>query len=332
MRVAEGSRYSARLMRILPSFVLALALAACASAEDADKSLADAGSESTISNYYTTVVGELTLGDSIADAIDYPDYYLGRTIEMRAGQQIEISISSDKRSLVHVYGPAYGWYGEQPLFGNALLRTTTTKVTSTKHVLNVRLTAQTAGTYMLVYGPSNVWRATYSITASCTANCPASNVVGEGEACGGFVPAHLFKTCEPSLTCVAPHDILPDAQGNCGITATVAEVLANPQAYAGRFVALSGHVGPGIVGCTKKLCPAEDPCCNTCFASTRIADAAADQVGIALREGGEDLRCTGTECSVTCDLDAGAYWLSGWIDVDADGNATLDVVRRYQAP
>lgn len=188
---------------------------------------------------------------------------------------------------------------------------------------------------MLVYGPDHVWNASYQTTATCTANC--EQIAAEGEECEGFVPVELFKTCEPQLDCLAPHDIVADVQGNCGQSVTVADLIANPGAYDGRFVAVRGEIKRRPAWCTKIGCSEANPCCNQCSASLNLYDAGTDPTtseGVYLTEGGASVSCSGNSCDYQnhCTLEGGNYWVSGWFTLTEGVAPTLDIVRRYVAP
>ena len=151
------------------------------------------------------------------------------------------------------------------------------------------------------------------------------------------MPVELFKTCEPQLTCVAPHDIISDIQGNCGQDVTIAELLANPAAYDGRYVAVRGEILMRTPACTKIACPVSNPCCNTCHASLNLYAPGADPTtseGIYLTEGGEPVSCSGKSCDYQnhCTLEGGNYWVSGWFSLAEGVAPMLDVVRRFEAP
>jgi hypothetical protein len=314
--------------------LFAFTLAACASAdtkigpEDGDTS-----SESTISNYYTTIVGSLALGETTADTIGYPHYFLGRTVVLRKGQSLKLVVSGSHKSTVQFYGPAYTFTANgAPRFGQAMV-TAATKKSGSRQTVTLGVTAPSDGTYMLVYGPDNVWNATFQITATCTANC--EQIAAEGEECGGFVPVELFKTCEAQFECVAPHGIIADIPGHCGVTATVAELLANPATYDGHFVAVRGEILRRVAACTKIACSVTNPCCNQCNAALNLFDAGSDPTtseGVYLTENGAGLSCSGNSCDYQnhCSVDAGDYWVSGWFTM-AGGAPTLDLVRRYEA-
>lgn len=318
------------------SLLFALTLAACASGDTKiGPEEGDASSESTISTYYTTIVGTLALGETVPDSIHYPDYYLGRTVVLRAGQSIKVVVAGSAKSTVQFYGPAHTFTPSgEPRFRQAMVTASTKKV-GTKHTVTLGVTAPKSGTYMLVYGPDHVWNATYQTTATCTANCEL--IAEEGEACEGFVPAELFATCEPHLDCVAPHNIVADVQGNCGQEVTVAQLIANPAAYNGRFVAVRGEILRRVPGCTKIGCPETNPCCNSCHASLNLFTPGADPTlseGIYLTEGGEPVACSGNSCDYQnhCTLESGNYWVSGWFSLAEGVAPMLDIVRRYEAP
>jgi len=318
------------------SLLFAIALAACASADTKiGPEESSTGSESTISNYYTTIVGTLALGETTADSIRYPDYYLGRTVVLRKGQSLKLVVSGSHKSTVQFYGPAYAFTAHgDPRFGQAMVRTSTKK-SGARQSVTFSVTAPSDGTYMLVYGPDNVWNASFQVTATCTANC--EQIAAEGEECGGFVPVELFKSCEAQFECVAPHGIIADIPGHCGVYATVAQLRANPAAYDGHFVAVRGEIQRRVAACTKIACSASNPCCNQCFAALNLFDEGSDPTtteGVYLTENGASLSCSGNSCDYQnhCSVEGGDYWVAGWFSM-ADGGVTptLDIVRRYDA-
>lgn len=317
------------------SLLFALTLAACASGDTkVGPEEGSATSESTISNYYTTIVGTLSLGQTENDTIKYPDYYLGRTIILHKGQSLKLVVSGSHKSTVQFYGPAYTFTADgEPRFKQAMA-TASTKKSGSKQVATLGVTAPSDGTYMLVYGPDNVWNATFQITPTCTANC--QQISAEGESCGGHVPVELFKTCEPQFDCVAPHGIIADIPGHCGVYATVAELRANPAAYEGHFVAVRGDIRRRVAACTKIGCPMSNPCCNTCNASLNLFDTGGDPTaseGVYLTENGAGLSCSGNSCDYQnhCSLEGGDYFVAGWFTMESGVTPTLDIVRRYAA-
>lgn len=317
------------------SLLFAFTLAACASADTkVGPEEGSVGSESTISNYYTTIIGQLTLGQTFNDSIRYPDYFLGRTVVLHKGQSVKVVVSGSHKSTVQFYGPASSFTANgEPRFGQAMV-TAATKKSGSKQTVTLGVTASADGTYMLVYGPDNVWNATYQVTATCTASC--EQIAAEGESCGGHVPVELFKRCEAPLECVAPHGIIADIPGHCGVYATVAELRANPAAYDGHFVAVRGDILRRVAACTKIACPTSNPCCNQCNAALNLFDPGSDPAaseGVYLTENGAGISCSGNSCDYQnhCALETGDYYVAGWFSLDGGVTPTIDVVRKFAA-
>lgn len=158
------------------------------------------------------------------------------------------------------------------------------------------------------------------------------NYAAEGESCGGFRMADRVRFCSSEFECVGPHDIIADIPGHCGEMTTVAEVVTDPRAFEGHFVAIKGVVDPNAPGCTKIGCSDANPCCNQCTANLRVYDDSTQfgTEGIYLSEEGTALGCTGNECNTrdNCALAPGNYWVAGWLRLDG-GAPRLDVVARY---
>ena len=157
----------------------------------------------------------------------------------------------------------------------------------------------------------------------------------EGERCGGFVRPQDYEACSPEFGCLAP-TFIADIPGYCGTAVTVAELLANPADYDGKFVAIDGYIGVGPAFCTLMACTPSNPCCNSCGASQQLYDDAS-QVGgdgVALKENGSELGCGGNECTYmdNCDAEVGNHWVGGWFSVGNFGTTSIDVVRRMQGP
>ena len=142
--------------------------------------------------------------------------------------------------------------------------------------------------------------------------------VGEGERCGGFVPADLAVSCGPNLRCVADPRVA-DIPGTCATQATVAEILAQPADFDGRFVFIDAQVGHGYALCTQMACSPEAPCCNTCGAEQQLfdADMTPGQVQGLTLEGaeGEHYGCSGDSCGYgdNCALDEVDTWVLGTV-------------------
>lgn len=131
---------------------------------------------------------------------------------------------------------------------------------------------------------------------------------GEEERCGGFTPPWAAERCHPELGCVS-HPLIADAPGQCALRVTLEELLANPESYVDRFVAVSGgEVAVGLARCTRIACPDEMPCCNTC-SGNQVYLNRAGMVPMVMG-GGDPYSCTGSECEWTdCDAELGAPFL-----------------------
>lgn len=152
----------------------------------------------------------------------------------------------------------------------------------------------------------------------------------EGETCGGFVPAHLYKRCPSHLTCATP-PMIADAPGVCAYPVTVAELQKDPKAYDGHIVAITGYVDHGFAICTKMACP-PNTCCNSCGASLLLADSKGVQDGsqsLILRKSGKNLGCGGNDCTWqdNCDLELGYSWAIGKFSVGDYEQLFLDLER-----
>lgn len=169
---------------------------------------------------------------------------------------------------------------------------------------------------------------------SCTTrSCAAYSAEGEG--CGGFVPANMVRMCEPELQCVAPMWIA-DIPGRCGVQVTVQQLLDDPKAWDGRFVAIDGFVANSLAYCTKMACSEANPCCNTCGAEQRVYDAELEypayNQGIGLLEDGDRWSCNGNECtwSDNCTAEAGRWLLAGWFHYDGEYDLSLAITSKYK--
>lgn len=141
------------------------------------------GKADSVSNTYTRIVGPLSLGKTIHDDVDYPDYYLGRTIELRAAQKIHVKVVATRKSEVRFYGPSKGMVNGVPTFGAAVYKGTT-KNKSGKQTLDLDISAKAAGSYLIVYTPVTEWDGGFDITAECKANCLRENECLSNDSCG----------------------------------------------------------------------------------------------------------------------------------------------------
>ena len=405
---------------------LAIAAFGCADVAGPEKPASDpdlglsAAKADRISNR-TDIRGELAIGSTIAESIDYPSYYLGRTATFKAGQRFQVDLTTNRKSLVRMYGPSTGLIDGLPVFGSALVKAGTRKI-GRKQVSSFAFDVPADGTYMLVYGPKWVWAADYKIDVTCLEGCVAADAcegdwdceagefcgdngvrcirapcdanydicqnrhpsggrctrdgecgaglacrndrcaaqscsadedcddgfcgcaeqgcasrickdyAPEGESCGGFRMAHLVRQCGPEFACVAPYNIIADIPGHCGEMTTVAEVLANPRAFDGRFIAIQGVIDPNVPFCTKIACSASNQCCNACGASQRLYDDSTQfgTEGLYLDDNGLALGCKGDNCTWAdhCDVPNGNAWVAGWFRLNGV-TPRLEITSRY---
>lgn len=416
------------MRRTFCMFAASLAVLACGNDESNDKPDFDpdlavsAAKADGLSDYWTDIRGQLPVGSSLQESIDFPSFFFGRTAQLSAGQRFQIDLRTNQRALVRLYGPAIDVIDGYPIFGRPLVRADTRK-DSGEHVSGFAFDVPADGTYMLVYGPKWVWQADFYVEMRCLEGCAAAEAcdgdwdchqgefcgdngvrcvrapcdanfdvcqakVGagegcsrdgecqaglacrgggctaelcetdddcddgfcgwstgsgeatickdyamEGESCGGFRPADTVRFCSPEYACVGPYDVIADIPGHCGAMTTAEEVLADPRAFDGRFIAIKGvlHAGPPI--CTLMACDTANPCCNSCGADLRLFDdpSQVDREGIYTTEEGANLGCGGNECTWAdnCAVAPGNAWVAGWFHLDNGITPRLDIVARY---
>lgn len=176
--------------RLMTAFLAAsLAVGACA-APDAAKPAADpdvATLESKadgISNWWTTIVGALEVGDSLKRDIDFPDWFHGHTLELEAGQTIEFSVTANADGYVRVYGPSHKTVNGSPRFKKAVVKSfAKAGPADTLAAAAFTVEVQESGTYMLVYGPRWVWSAQYKVKADCVGGCLPDDACGADGEC-----------------------------------------------------------------------------------------------------------------------------------------------------
>jgi|GEM_PF-2479963 len=158
----------------------------------------------------------------------------------------------------------------------------------------------------------------------------------EGQSCGGFTLPHYYTQCDPSLTCSSPYWIA-DLPGICSVQVTPEELYANPEAYDGRVVAVSGNILTGYAMCTKMACWEDNPCCNQCGAQQKLYASEKfpnDEDGIALvGEDGTTYGCGGNECNYqdSCSADEGEVLIIGTFNV-GEYELRLDVQTKWSKP
>lgn len=416
------------MKRVVLFPVVCLFAIGCAETVEAEKPASDpdltvlSGKADRVSNYWTDIQGELTIGTRIQESIDFPSYYFGRTAELRMGQRYQVELATNRKSVVRLYGPSTGQVDGYPVFGAPLVKADTRK-NQGKHASSFAFDVPADGVYMLVYGPQNVWQAHYDIDVTCLGGCAVAapcegdweckagefcgdngvrcvrapcdanynvcqqqvsagdvctrdpecqsgaacregvcgietcttdadcangfcgcadgscatrickDYAAEGESCGGFRMANLVRHCSAELSCVAPYTIIADIPGHCGELTTVAEVLADPTGFDGRFIAIQGVFDPNAAACTKIGCSDANPCCNQCIAQMRVYDHEGEfgTEGIYLSGEGVALGCGGNQCTWRdhCAVEPGNYWVAGWFRLDDGGSPRLDIVVKY---
>lgn len=152
----------------------------------------------------------------------------------------------------------------------------------------------------------------------------------EGQTCGGFVPAHLFKQCSPELTC-ATRPFIADAPGTCALKVSVAELLGDPRKFDGHVVTLTGDVKAGLAFCTMMACSPQNACCNSCGSDQIIVDEGSSSTGgVRLRDAnGKEYSCGGNNCTYAdnCTVENGKYFVIGTFHWPAEGEYYLDVTQ-----
>ncbi len=275
----------ARMFAISAAVVAGLFSTACTDATVIEKPQVEpnfdlqAAKADTVSNTYTRIVGPLTLGKTIHDDVDYPDYYLGRTAELRASQKIHVKIVGSRRSEVRVYGPSKGMVDGVPTFGAAVYKGTTKKK-SGKQTLELDITAKATGTYLIVYTPVTEWDGGFDITAECKANCLRENECLSNDACA----ADQFCGDNGARCIRAPCDVnynICQARGAAG--ASCLEDRACQEGLSCGDDNLCAAVGSVEIGgacsetalCANGFCGCQDNSCKT-----RICKAFAAEGGV----------------------------------------------------
>jgi len=163
-----------------------------------------------LSNQWTTLKGSLNGTDTVMANIDYPDWFHGYTLELQAGQSIDIQVAVSATSVVRFYGPAthIGWDGRAK-FGRALFA----QDVPSNYMVSFDHKASRAGTYMVVVGPKFVWRAQYAITTATELRCGADSDCPSDMMCehNGVVcittPCDVsYNVCVPAPACEFDED------------------------------------------------------------------------------------------------------------------------------
>jgi hypothetical protein len=118
-----------------------------------------------VSNYATTIIGDLVLGQTVQGKIGWPDWFHGYTFNLREAQTASFTVQASTASQVRVYGPATKTVNGAPKFGGPIYNKKFSKS------LSFSVKAKTKGVYLLVYNPRLTWSASYEIASTCTKNC-----------------------------------------------------------------------------------------------------------------------------------------------------------------
>lgn len=128
------------------------------------------GKADHLTNWYTTLMGELPLNDVVFGEIDYPDYYHGYTIELEEGQVLQFTTWADAVGTVRLYGPALPDTRGRLRFASSAARERATR-NGERYVSEFDFEVERPGTYMLLYGPDYVWHSKYEMSTKCIAGC-----------------------------------------------------------------------------------------------------------------------------------------------------------------
>ena len=135
----------------------------------------------------------------------------------------------------------------------------------------------------------------------------------------------------PDYVWSADYELSTKCLVGCDETAeiTVSDVLADPRAYDGKRVTITGNVFAGPAFCTQLACSPSNPCCNSCGADQNLYDGSnwAGSDGLSLRRDGEMFGCGGDECTVadSCTVESGRYEVVGTVSVEPIHPSVPDV-------
>ncbi len=178
---------------------------------DPDSATLDGNKADGLTDYYTTIMGHLALGEGIKEQIAYPDWFHGYTLDLTEGQTIRFELSATEDGYVRLYGPATSVVDGEPRFDRAAAAGDTDPDGDFWSVdYDHKVTR--SGTYMVLYGPKWAWSATYKVEVDCIdgcvveTKCDSDAQCADGEFCGhnGVVcfapPCDVsFDVCQPQL-------------------------------------------------------------------------------------------------------------------------------------
>ncbi len=258
-------------------FVASLTAAGCADSASTDKPASDpdlalaSGKADRVSDYWTDIRGELAIGTRIVESIDFPSYYFGRTAELRVGQRFQVDLVSNRKSLVRVYGPATGSVDGMLTFGGALVKANTRRV-SGKPTSSFAFDVPADGTYMLVYGPENVWAADYQIDVTCLGGCVAADACeGDWDCAGGEFCGDNGVRCVRA-PCDANYDVCQAQLGKGSSCSRDPECAAGSACRDG---ACAAQLCETEADCNNGFCGCADGSCTTRICKDYAAEGAS---------------------------------------------------------
>lgn len=202
------------------ALLAALALGACAeptSSEekpefDPNAGLIDDAKADYASNRLTTIKGSVGVGEQVETSIDHPDYLAGHTMELSGGQTVDISVKATERGVSAIYGPAVRYTRDgRPLFRRAL------DIQRVRDFVHFELEVPESGTYLVVYGPTFVWKADYRVTVECIGDCRRDGGCFGDEECGDGTFCGFNNVVCVRAPCDAAYDVCQPQGGELAI-------------------------------------------------------------------------------------------------------------------
>lgn len=148
-------------------------------------------------------------------------------------------------------------------------------------------------------------------------NQPPTDVGGKG--CGPDK-----EVCAPGQACLVDEKtgeescvFVAECSGDGAVT--IEEILKNLIFQEPFYIKIEAKVLLGPEACTVQVCPADDPCCNDCFAPLYVG---SELFSVLLLGDGLAIGCQGSECNFDqmCKplLPDQMYWIWGRVDILGD--------------
>lgn len=100
---------------------------------------------------------------------------------------------------------------------------------------------------------------------------------------------------------------------------TVEQLPDNTSSIEGEKISLTGKAVQGNIMCTRRACPENNSCCNTCEGSLNLEMSES----IVLQ--GEGIGCEGNNCEIECEPEAGERYEFKGVFKQIYGQKTLQV-------